>query len=51
MDSKDAIAEDSPLKIAYVGFILFIALGLVLNWIMNDSSDAKPASAKKPENF
>ena len=30
---------------------MFIALGLVLHWILNDSADAKPASDKKPENF
>jgi len=44
MDQKDAIAEDSPLKIAYVGFILFVALGLVLHWILTEPSEAKTES-------
>ena len=49
MDQKNSGTpeEDSPLKIAYVGFILFVALGLVLNMILNDSSSEEKRDLKK----
>ena len=42
--------EDSPLKLIYVGVILFIALGLVINMLLSDDTSTKESNFKVPEN-